>query len=249
MKTTVLLFDTSEGTGDALLQISGHLQDNESVCTVPVSISEIDDHIGSCVAQGIRQIVLLPCTTGLAPPLKKSLSETVQKAQTAFPDLRIGLAPALGEDPRLIDLLQERIHTCRAQLAGTAPVPILKVEGLVETPGALGFQDLLALPGQIPDVSRIDPKRPGGGIWVKPLLAQFSPKPEATHITFHADNGQFSATVSLGEAQKGLFIYRLQGSPLPEHFGGPLRLIIPETEDRCANVKAVSRIELTAQSP
>ena len=43
---------------------------------------------------------------------------------------------------------------------------------------------------------------------------------------------------------EALFGYRMDGHPLPECMGGPLRLFVPETDDRCANVKNVIRIEL-----
>ena len=53
---------------------------------------------------------------------------------------------------------------------------------------------------------------------------------------------------------RALVIYRLDGQPLPEKAGGPVRFFIPDfaachTEeiDECANVKFVDRIELTAE--
>ena len=53
---------------------------------------------------------------------------------------------------------------------------------------------------------------------------------------------------------KALVIYRLDGQPLPEKAGGPVRFFIPDFAacqtheiDECANVKFVDRLELTAE--
>ena len=55
----------------------------------------------------------------------------------------------------------------------------------------------------------------------------------------------FPATVDLALVrEQGLLIYGLEGQPLPVSYGGPLRLIIPGHDDRCANVKGVARVEI-----
>ena len=135
-----------------------------------------------------------------------------------------------------------------AERENTSDAPILKVDGLLERAETFSYPDLKALPDQIPDVGRILPDRRGEGIWLRVLLGRVTVKPGTTHAVFHALDGQFSARVPLTEAlEKGFFVYRLDGQPLPESLGGPLRLLIPGADDRCANVKGVSRIEITAE--
>ena len=55
-------------------------------------------------------------------------------------------------------------------------------------------------------------------------------------------------------ADEALVIYRLDGQPLPEKSGGPVRFFIPDFAachtheiDECANVKFVDRIEFTTE--
>ena len=54
--------------------------------------------------------------------------------------------------------------------------------------------------------------------------------------------------------ERAILIYELDGRPLAESAGGPVRLLIPDYAacktaevDECANVKFVDRIELTAE--
>jgi 2-dehydropantoate 2-reductase len=68
----------------------------------------------------------------------------------------------------------------------------------------------------------------------------------ADHITFHSQDGQFAASLTVKQAaEHGVLVYELDGQPMPASKGGPFRLVAPGLGDLCANVKGVSRIELT----
>jgi DMSO/TMAO reductase YedYZ molybdopterin-dependent catalytic subunit len=134
---------------------------------------------------------------------------------------------------------------------------ILKVEGLVEHPLALRFEDLAGFPApsQVPDVSRFQPTRQGDGVALEALLERTRPRPEANYLTLHADHDDFHVSIPL-QAVRGeaIVVYKLGDRPLgPEH-GGPIRFLIRDPAachtdelDDCANVKFLSRIELSSR--
>jgi DMSO/TMAO reductase YedYZ molybdopterin-dependent catalytic subunit len=132
---------------------------------------------------------------------------------------------------------------------------VLIVDGAVENPLRLGFGDLAALPDehQIPDVSPYHPGREGRGVDLRALLARARPKPEARFLTLHADRDDFHVSISLDAIRdRGMIVYGLGGGPLESSKGGPIRFLVRDPAschtaelDECANVKYLSRIELT----
>ncbi|REK18224.1 MAG: hypothetical protein DWQ37_04875 [Planctomycetota bacterium] len=136
-------------------------------------------------------------------------------------------------------------------------MPTLTIDGDVASPATFSFDDLAALDQsmQVVDVSRIDPKRQGDAVTLAGLLSRVQPKPSVKYITLHASKDDFHASIPLEAVQdRAMLIYRLEGGPLPEKAGGPVRFYIPDFAachtaevDECANVKFVDRIELTAE--
>lgn len=134
---------------------------------------------------------------------------------------------------------------------------ILKLDGEVEQPAILSFDDLAALAQehQIADVSRIDPKRKGDAVKLAGLLARVRPKPSARYLTLHASSDDFHASIPLEAVrERAILIYRFDGRPLPTSAGGPVRFFIPDFAachtseiDECANVKFVDHIEFSSE--
>ncbi len=125
---------------------------------------------------------------------------------------------------------------------------VLTIDGAVIQPISLDAATLNKLPAehQIEDLSSLQTGLRGRGVRVKGLLELPAIQLDADHATFHAVDGKFSASLTLAQAQDyGLLIYELDGAPLPEQKGGPFRLIAPGLGDLCANVKGVSRIEIS----
>lgn len=132
---------------------------------------------------------------------------------------------------------------------------LLLVDGAVEIPLRLGFADLVGLPAddQIADVSRFHPGRKGDGVDLLALLRLARPLPDADHLTLHADRDDFHASIPLAEIlPRGMVVYRLGDLPLDPSQGGPIRFLIRDPAtchsadlDDCANVKYLSRIELS----
>ena len=131
----------------------------------------------------------------------------------------------------------------------------LKIEGLVEMPLDLGFEDLAALPEafQVGDVSRFHPKRTGDGVALEALLERAKLRPEANYLTLHADRDDFHVSIPLTAVRgEAIVVYRLGPDRLGPENGGPFRLLIKDPSachtselDDCANVKYLSRIELS----
>lgn len=124
----------------------------------------------------------------------------------------------------------------------------LIIDGEVIQPLTLGREALRKLPGevQVPDVSAVAPGMKGRGVRVQGLLNVPALNVGADHVTFHAQDGQFAASLSLEDARAyGVLIYEVEGAPLPPQKGGPFRLVAPGLGDLCANVKGVTRLEVT----
>jgi DMSO/TMAO reductase YedYZ molybdopterin-dependent catalytic subunit len=132
----------------------------------------------------------------------------------------------------------------------------LTIEGLVARPAKLTESDLAAIDArhQIPDVSRLDPKRKGQAVTLVGLLEHVGAKSDAAWLGLHSSTDDFHASIPLAAVRdRAVVIYRLDGRPLPAAQGGPVRFFIPDFAachtheiDECANVKFVDRVELTA---
>jgi DMSO/TMAO reductase YedYZ molybdopterin-dependent catalytic subunit len=131
------------------------------------------------------------------------------------------------------------------------------ITGEVGSPRALTFADLSAIAPahQISDVSRLVPGRKGDAVKLAGILELAQPNSSAKWLGLHAAADNFHASIPLAAvADTALVIYRLEGQPLPEKAGGPVRFFIPDFAachtheiDECANVKFVDRIEFTAE--
>ncbi|HEV3024104.1 MAG TPA: molybdopterin-dependent oxidoreductase [Pirellulales bacterium] len=134
---------------------------------------------------------------------------------------------------------------------------LVTIDGEVERPLALTFADLAAFDAehQVPDVSRLDPKRAGDAVRLAAVLQRAGVKPAAKFLTLHSSTDDFHASIPLDAVRdRAVLIYRLAGGDLPVRSGGPLRFFIPdfaacrtEEVDECANVKFVDRIELSRE--
>ena len=134
---------------------------------------------------------------------------------------------------------------------------MLTIAGEIAQPSMLTFADLAAIDGayQVADVSRLAPGRKGDAVRLAGILKLVQPRERAKYLGLHSSTDNFHASIPLAAvADRALVIYRLDGQPLPEKAGGPVRFFIPDfaachTEeiDECANVKFVDRIEFTAE--
>jgi len=126
----------------------------------------------------------------------------------------------------------------------------LTVDGAVETPLALSFEDLLALPQEdlgadfhcVTGWSILD--LAFRGVRLETVLALARPTPDATHLMTHASDG-YSTNLALEEALKPdvLLVHTVEGQPLARAHGGPVRIVVPQLY-AWKGAKWVSRLEL-----
>jgi 2-dehydropantoate 2-reductase len=124
----------------------------------------------------------------------------------------------------------------------------IRIEGAVVQPVTLDREALARLPAehQVSDLDKILPNMKGKAIRVKGILEVPALAIGADHVTFHSQDGQFAASLTVKQATEyGMLVYEADGRPLPDSKGGPFRLVAPGLGDLCANVKGVARIELT----
>ncbi len=111
----------------------------------------------------------------------------------------------------------------------------LNIDGEVNNPVRLKWEDLMALP-QVEDTSdfhcvttwsRLDV--PWVGVRFMDLAALVDPKGTATHVMCYGYDG-YSTNVALEEALKPdvLLVHTADGQPLTREHGGPLRMITPQ---------------------
>jgi len=126
----------------------------------------------------------------------------------------------------------------------------LTVDGLVETPLALGFDDLLALPQVDLDAdfhcvtgwSVYDLRY--RGVRLETVLALARPTAQATHLMAYGADG-YSTNLPLEEAIKPdvLVVHQIEGQPVPRERGGPVRVVTPQLW-AWKGAKWVNRVEL-----
>ena len=128
----------------------------------------------------------------------------------------------------------------------------LRVDGLVGKPLDLSYNDVMDLP-QSEQKSTfhcvtgwIVPNLTWKGVRMTDFFAKVQPLPTATFMTLYSMDGQYTDSVSIGQASKSdvMLAHSMNGAPLPQAQGLPLRLIIPEMYGY-KNIKWVNRIEFT----
>ncbi len=136
---------------------------------------------------------------------------------------------------------------------GVAPVVAsewrLRLDGAVEEPLALSYQDLLALPQADEDVdfhcvtgwSILDLSF--RGVQLETLAALVRPAAESTHVMTYGADG-YSTNLPLEEALKPdvLAVHTVEGKPLAREHGGPVRIVVPQLY-AWKGAKWVDRIE------
>jgi 2-dehydropantoate 2-reductase len=218
----------------------------------------------------IRQIVgeVAAVSATLKVPLEPDIAEKTIQAAQAIRDIHTSMYDDWKADrPTEIDFLNGYIVRKGRELGIPTPVNealtamvktvmekekagpgTIRIEGAVVQPVTLDRDALVKLPveHQVSDLSVIMPNMNGKAIRVKGILEVPALEIGADHVTFHSQDGQFAASLTVKQAAEyGVLVYEIDGQPLPESKGGPFRLVAPGLGDLCANVKGVARIELT----
>ncbi len=130
----------------------------------------------------------------------------------------------------------------------------LEIGGLVERARAYSFDDLAALPATVQETTLmcisngLDAGLMSNARWkgvpLRTLLEAAGPRPGVVEVQLHGADGYtdtFAFTKALDPT--ALLVYEMNGEPLPERHGYPVRVIVPGLYGE-KNVKWVTRIEL-----
>jgi DMSO/TMAO reductase YedYZ molybdopterin-dependent catalytic subunit len=127
----------------------------------------------------------------------------------------------------------------------------LTVDGACETPLTLdwGALDTMAHGADlVADTAALSPKVRGEGVRLGAVIDLARPRAEVTHVMVY-DDGEYRACLTLAEARAtAVLAHRLAGAPLPESSGGPVRILVPTSENLCMSVKRVVRVELLTRA-
>ena len=130
----------------------------------------------------------------------------------------------------------------------------LDIVGQVETPKVYRFDDIAVMPAVEQETTLMCISYGVGsglcsnalwkGVPLPTLLAQVKPKPNVSTVLFHAADGYYE-TFRIEKAMEPTTIvaYKMNGEPLPDGHGFPLRLIVPGLYGE-KNPKWLTRIEL-----
>jgi DMSO/TMAO reductase YedYZ molybdopterin-dependent catalytic subunit len=134
----------------------------------------------------------------------------------------------------------------------------LEVGGLVQNRAIWRFQDLIGLPAHEQQTTLmcisngLDAGLISNAIWkgipLHNLLERAAPLSNAARVRFHGvDN--YTDTISLEKAMEPttLLAYEMNGAPLPDRHGYPLRMIVPGYFGE-KNVKWLTRLEVTDEN-
>ena len=123
----------------------------------------------------------------------------------------------------------------------------LTIDGACAEPTTLSWRAIDTLAdgeALVRDTAALSPKVRGEGVRLWAIVARAQPTAAATHVMVH-DAGDYRACLTLDEARDvAVLAHRLDGAPLPDALGGPLRLLVPTSDNLCMSVKRVTRIVL-----
>jgi DMSO/TMAO reductase YedYZ molybdopterin-dependent catalytic subunit len=172
-----------------------------------------------------------------AKPVWRTVSGAARPLENALP---AGILPSSGW----------RIYTVAATMPRFDPATWrLRIDGLVETPLTLTYDELRRLPRAeqvstfhcvtgwaVKDVH-------WAGVRFRDLLADARPRSNGNVLTFVSAERPYVDTLTLAQAELGdaMLAYEMDGKPLRREHGAPARVVIPEMYGY-KNVKWVERI-------
>jgi DMSO/TMAO reductase YedYZ molybdopterin-dependent catalytic subunit len=128
-----------------------------------------------------------------------------------------------------------RIYSVTGRLPDLpAPNWRLDVDGLVDAPYTIGYDDLLQMPPvrltkdfqcvtgwRVPDVRWV-------GVRLADIIDRASPRGEVQAVEFESFDGAYTETLTLSQARRDdvIVAYELDGKPISAAHGGPVRLYV-----------------------
>jgi sirohydrochlorin ferrochelatase len=79
-------------------------------CFLEAATPDIPAGVERCVARGVGRILLVPYFLYMGGHVRRDLPAAARAARRRHPGLSVRLAPHLGNDPRLVALLADRVR-------------------------------------------------------------------------------------------------------------------------------------------
>ena len=191
--------------------------------------------------------------------LKARFEEKIKQTPSVSDSKPLGKGDLNRHGMPVIPVGQTITHKWPVLDLGTQPNIALKdwklvIDGAVEHPVTLTWNDFLALP-QTEDTSDFHCVTTWSklninwqGVRLLDLAALVQPLETATHLMCYGYD-DYSTNVSLEEALKPdvLLVHTVDGKPLPEEHGGPVRMITPQLY-AWKGSKWISRIEFMTKN-
>lgn len=130
----------------------------------------------------------------------------------------------------------------------------LQVTGSVGIPRTFTFTDLKSLPAvhEVKDFHCVTgwsvPNVSWKGVHLSQLVALVKPTSDVSYVNFYSFDGKYTETLKLSEAldPSVLLVYEMDGQPLRQEQGYPLRLFVPKMYGY-KSIKWVNRVEFSSQ--
>ena len=181
----------------------------------------------------VTLVILLGAVLAVSCSPRLVIEEPPPEEPTTDLSYLIDMHPANVDNSELPITPVDELHTTQPE---SVEVDIeqyrLIIDGLVENPLTLTYQDILTYPTVTEVVLLIcsgffADNAEWTGVPVETLLAEAGSKPEATEVIFHGVDG-YHSSISLETAQEsGVFLaHTVNGQVLPPEHGYPLRLVV-----------------------
>ena len=129
---------------------------------------------------------------------------------------------------------------------------MLTVDGLVDQPIALRWEQVLALPTarQVSDFHCVEgwgvSDVPWEGVRLSEIARLVRPRSTVTHVNFYSMGDTYTESLALAQSSVDdlVLAFNLEGKPLPQEHGAPLRVIMPRMFGY-KGAKWLNRIEFT----
>ncbi|MFB0534293.1 MAG: molybdopterin-dependent oxidoreductase [Anaerolineae bacterium] len=210
-------------------------------CVIYVSLA-------SLVLAGCGGVAVTPADTPIPTRLPTEIAPTSVPTSTPVPvpssleqrgssaadrmDSPTYQAPVTVDHSNLPITPVEELHTTGKPVELDISTYGLTVEGLVENPLSLSYEETMAYPSVTEVVLLVCPgafydNAEWTGVPVADVLRQAKVKPEAEKVYFEAAGGYRQALTLEESMGDGVFLaYEVNGQPLPLEHGYPLRLVV-----------------------
>lgn len=95
---------------DIIRERVGHDLVETAIMNSKSELATIGDAVASLAARGVERIVIVPLFFANGMHIQYDIPEEITVLANRFPDVTVAMAPPIGPDPRIADILLDRIR-------------------------------------------------------------------------------------------------------------------------------------------